>query len=408
MLENEDSTNQSEESTPPLSAEAEAILNCLDILSRAANALSGTGLMMRDHEVKLLYLAVTSRVLQRPVSVVVKGQSSAGKSYVVNKTLELFPPEAFYARTVMSPTALKYTPESFVHRMLVIYEADGLPSGTGEMLIRSLLSEGHISYDVTVADDHGKFTTQTGCKEGPTGLLLTTTRDRVHAENETRLISLELRDSPDITKAIMRSAATPHPELDVEPWHEMQRWLATAEHRVVISFAEPLVDLIPPRSARLTRDVPTLLSLIKSNAILHQRTRDRDTDGHIMATLEDYGVVREIYGPLLDQGVEASVPDEVRETVAALKSYQATTSLEATQADVLAELNRGRPQPLDKSTVSRRVNRAIELGYVRNLETRGPGYEARLVVGESMPSDGALLPNVEELQAAIEKEDATA
>ena len=53
------------------------------------------GVVGEDRAIKLLYLAATSRLLDRPVSLVIKGPSSAGKSYVVERTLSLFPNDAY-------------------------------------------------------------------------------------------------------------------------------------------------------------------------------------------------------------------------------------------------------------------------------------------------------------------------
>src|SRR5215204_2062431 len=96
---------------------------------------------------KLIYLAVTSRQLDRPVSVVVKGPSSGGKSFLTESVLRLFPPAAFYALTAMSDRALAYSNEPLKHRHLVIYEAAGMSGEFATYLIRSLLSEGRLRYE---------------------------------------------------------------------------------------------------------------------------------------------------------------------------------------------------------------------------------------------------------------------
>jgi len=75
---------------------------------------------------KLLYLAVTSRLLQRPVSVALMGPSSGGKSHVVEGVLSFFPESAYYALTAMSERTLAYSEEPITHRFLVIYEAAGM------------------------------------------------------------------------------------------------------------------------------------------------------------------------------------------------------------------------------------------------------------------------------------------
>jgi hypothetical protein len=52
---------------------------------------------------------------------------------------------------------------------------------------------------------------------------------------------------------------------------------------------------------------------------------------------------------------------------------------------------------LDKSTVSRRVNRAIELGYLRNEQLQ-KGCPALILPAETLPEEGDVLPPVEALQ----------
>ena len=64
---------------------------------------------------KLLYLAVTSRLLERPVSVAVKGPSSGGKCYLTEHILRYFPESSYHALTAMSertPGLLRRTPEA--------------------------------------------------------------------------------------------------------------------------------------------------------------------------------------------------------------------------------------------------------------------------------------------------------
>ena len=155
---------------------------------------------------KLIYLAVTSRLLDRPVSVAVKGPSSGGKSFVVESTLKFFPPEAFYSLTAMSDRALAYSSEPLRHRHLVIYEAAGMASDFATYLIRSLLSEGRLRYE-TVEKTKDGLAPRLIEREGPTGLIVTTTSLRLHPENETRMLSLTITDTHDQTAAVFRALA---------------------------------------------------------------------------------------------------------------------------------------------------------------------------------------------------------
>jgi hypothetical protein len=56
---------------------------------------------------------------------------------------------------------------------------------------------------------------------------------------------------------------------------------------------------------------------------------------------------------------------------------------------------------LDKSSASRRVRQALELGYLINDETRH-GYPARVRRGLPMPAEVVLLPTVETLQRILD------
>ena len=89
----------------------------------------------------------------------------------------------------MSERALAYSQEPLVHRFLVIYEAEGLQGGIASYLLRSLLTEGRLRY-VTVEGTPEGPRERVIEREGPTGLITTTTAIRMHPENETRLFSI--------------------------------------------------------------------------------------------------------------------------------------------------------------------------------------------------------------------------
>jgi len=110
-----------------------------DILARFAEELARSGVAGEARIAKLLYLAVTSRLLQRPVSIALKGPSSGGKSHVVERALSFVPESAYYALTAMSERTLAYSEEPIRHRFLVIYEAAGM-SGSSPLTSCALSS----------------------------------------------------------------------------------------------------------------------------------------------------------------------------------------------------------------------------------------------------------------------------
>lgn len=366
-----------------------------DILTAFAKDLERRGIVGEERLAKTLYLAVTSRLLNRPVSVAVKGPSSCGKSVTTEGTLKFFPASACHKLSSMSEKALIYSPEPFEHRMLVVYELDGVRSKFGTYIIRTLLSENRISYEVT-CNVGGEFTTQLIEKEGPTGLIITTTQAQWHHENETRMLSLNVDDSPEHTRRVLAALASVDPQsVDLTPWHALQEWLALSEHRVVIPFAKSICGLMPDNlPPRVRRDFPTLLSLIKAHAILHQATRSRDENGWIVATLTDYNAVRELVIEAMAYALQNAVPPPVRAVVAAVHALKESAPGGVSETMLATALGR------DKSVVNRHCKQAAAGGYLANLEPK-PGVPARWVVDQPMPEDQQLLPTVKQLEAAL-------
>ena len=252
---------------------------------------------------------MTSRLLERPVSIALKGPSSGGKSHVVERVLSFVPESAYYALTAMSERTLAYSEEPIKHRFLVIYEAAGMSGEFATYLMRSLLSEGRVRYETVEKTSEG-MKPRLIEREGPTGLIVTTTAVKLHPENETRLLSLTVTDTQDQTRAVMAALAEEAGEAgpNFEPWHALQVWLEGAEHRVSIPYAKILADLIPPVAVRLRRDFGALLNLIRAHALLHQATRERDAEGRIVATIEDYAAVRELVVDLVSRAWRRPCP----------------------------------------------------------------------------------------------------
>jgi hypothetical protein len=363
-----------------------------DILACFVSALHGCGVVGEDRNAQLVYLALTSRLLTDPVSLAVKGLSSSGKSHTVETTLKFFPRGAYIPMTAMSEHALVYMKEDFAHRTLVLFEAVALreqrektESNLTAYFVRSLLSEGRISYPVTQRDRDGHFVTTTIVKNGPTNIVLTTTALSLHGENETRMLSLPTNDSAEQTRAVLRQLARPAEVVDLDEWQQLQEWLESAERRVVVPYALHLAENIPPVAVRLRRDFKSVLRLVESHAILHQQTRTRDTSGRIVADWSDYLAVRALIVDLLSDCVGATVPETVRQTV------ECVGALSQGQKDGVRANRVAEALKLDASAAYRRLQMTKQRGYIDNLEDR-KGRPGRYVLGDPLPDKVELLP----------------
>ena len=382
------------------SARAEALARAgqlpqaADILSDFAVLTQRLGLAGERRNAQLLYLALTSRVLDRPVSLVVKGPSSGGKSFLVETVLRAFPDEACYVLSAMSEHALAYSEEPLAHRFLVIYEAAGLGGDFAAYLLRSLLSEGRVRYE-TVEKTQDGLRPRLIEREGPTGLLVTTTRAGLHPENETRMFSITVQDDPQQTRAVLRIEAAagnghePEPP-DLTPWQALQEWLAAGDCRVTIPFAPWLAEQTDSHAVRLRRDFGAVLRLIRAHAILHQANRVRDERGWIVASAADYAAVYDLVAELVSEGVRARARQTMRDTVEVVRRLTAEKGAPATRGEVARALD------LDPSAAGRRLYAAAHDGYLVN---EGKGSLARWRLGEPLPGERTVLPAPEALVA---------
>ena len=148
-------------------------------------------------------------------------------------------------------------------------------------------------------------------------------------------------------------------------------------------------------AVRLRRDFTVVLNLIKAHAILHQVSRERDDQGRIVASLDDYRAVRDLVSDLISEGIGASVSDAMRETVSAIDKL--ATEEGVTNNQLAAELQ------LDKSSASRRARAAAKRGFLRNLETKR-GKPSRYVTGDPLPEENNILPTVAQLHGCSDNE----
>jgi hypothetical protein len=380
--------------TPPLALEA-------DILAHFRVDLARAGVAGEEKLASLVYLALTSRVLpwgqttERPVSVIAKGTTSTGKSHTLTTVLRFFPEDAYVQLGSMSKRYLFYAEEDFAHRFVVVPEWASIADDEEVVaLLRTLLSEGRVIHGTVDADKENRRTARRIKKEGPTGLLMTTTAADVDAEMETRVLSVVTDDSPEQTRRVFRTLARLEngggEAINFHRWHQLQTWIAEQrEARVAVPFVERLADLMPVGATRLRRDFVSLLGLVRAHAVLHQATRARDKAGRIVATEPDYATVRELVADLLAEGADAGVSSAMRETVEAARALLAKDAAHVKPKDLIDRLGVGQSAAYD------RIRRALRAGYLVNEAPRNERGMS-LVLGAALPGDEDFLPSIDD------------
>jgi len=375
-------------------AAAARIRHAPDILALVRDQLQRSGFAGSPSVPLLVFLVVVSRLLPKPASLAVKGQSSAGKNAAVDAALQFFPEEAWIGRTNLSTQALYYSGESFVHRTLVLFEGQMLKEGELAATVRSLLSEGQLVREVTNYDQRDTFVLRT---DGPTGLITTTTLLSLDPELETRILSAQISDGPELTRAILLAQARREQghvqNSDLKGWKRFHTEMAELDTRPLVPFAEQLAELVDVTAVRMRRDFPTILTLINAHALLHEASRDRDDQGRILATISDYAAVHAAVAGVVAETTALSVSPKSRSTIEAVRQVLADGRRAYVTIPQLADALR-----VDPSNARRRVYEGFAAGHLVNLSARG--RPIHITLGETLPEDRQAMPTPEQLADA--------
>ena len=385
-----------------LERSAQEIIDCPDVLEMFADHI-GKRVAGEARLVKLAYLGATSRLFPKAMHIAFKGTSSGGKSEIRKRVLEYLPPESIISFTATSERALLFMQEDFQHKIISMGEAfSGEELKFQDYLLRELMSENVLRYPV-VQKVGDQLVTINIEKHGPVCFMVTTTKNRLNPENETRLLPLEIDDSPKQTRAVMRMVAEAEgynnlmvSDAELGPWRDFQRWLAAGNCTVIVPYSRILMSLIPPKAVRLRRDTAQLIRAVKAHALIHCNHRRRK-DGAILATLDDYEAVLPLMSEVLATSVEVRVRDAIADTIDAVEDIQGGNEEVGVGVRMVADHLR-----LDRSAAYRRLNAAEEGGYLVNLTTRRGQPGQYRTTGERVPNV-EILPSVERLRTEWER-----
>lgn len=376
---------------------ARPLLNDPNILARITEAIQAQGYIGDPTPALLTYIALTSRLLDRPINLALVADSSAGKNATIDAALKLVPSEAVYLFNAGSPRSIIYTNALFSHRVVVFKEADSIPSDApAASAVRALAEDNELRYEVTTpSQTTGQFETRTIRKTGPTGLITTSTRTLRH-ELSTRVLRVPMAEDVNTTHEVIalkgRSAAgkTASPP-DFAVFIAVQQWLEVAgEHRVIVPFGEELADLMPKaQDVRLRRDFEKVLSCVKAIALLRQCQRQRTPE--VVATIDDYAVARDLLEASFYAAGEDVCPPVIRETVEAIRKDERR----------IGEIELAKRLNLPKQTISWRVLKALKRGWLVNEgpPNRRPYWLRR---GDRMPGDRSPLPAAHHVEGLFE------
>ena len=255
-------------------------------------------------------IAMTTRLLMMrrgsmPAHLLLLGPSSAGKNWLVTVNTISMPASAHHVIPAGSAKALIHDHAPLQHRLVIFGEADSLPAGEDNpaaSAIRNLLTDHHLWYALPVRHPQtGRCETERITRPGPS-VLITTSTKTLGDQFMTRVFTVEVPDDRAYLQAALEAQACI--ELDGLPQSDPtlvafeDSLQAQAPWRVMVPFAPELARLLGkvPVGARILRDYPRLISMIKAVAVLRHARRKRagSGEGALLATLDDYAAVYDL------------------------------------------------------------------------------------------------------------------
>ncbi len=173
------------------------------LVERILDDFETCGLVGEETNKLLCYLAMTSRKMADPLSVLILSSSGAGKTALQDGALAFCPPEDLVKLTSLSGKALFYKERnSLKHKVLALEEGAGAEDAS--YAIRNLISADSLTTESTMRDPvSGKLTTMENTVEGPTAVFVTTTNPQVDAETRSRFLVTGIDESREQTRRIL-------------------------------------------------------------------------------------------------------------------------------------------------------------------------------------------------------------
>jgi hypothetical protein len=252
---------------PEVAEAGKALLDDPELL-RTVKALYDVKIAGEDDTKVLLFLLALTTKTHSPQFVVVKGESAAGKSWLVDNVLAPFALTGDlikYSR--VTPHAMEYEDIDFSGKVLFIQELSGIES---QEQFRVWNSE-HGLRLATVSEHRHAQSIEI---KGTPAFFTTTTKYELDPELETRTWTLSPSESDEQTRRILEYEANkrsfPAPDANFQTLAAAIKILQP--YPILIPFASKLKDAFPLQ-VKTRRDFKKFLTLVEIIAFLHQRQR---------------------------------------------------------------------------------------------------------------------------------------
>lgn len=226
-------------------------------------------------------------------NLLVNDSAGVGKDYITSKTLSIFPKYKLCKRTRISPTAFTYWHNAKFEPKWswdgkILYLEDISDNVLNSPVFKVMCSSGS---HATIVRDQRAIDIKIN---GKPVIIVTSATATPNPELVRRFTIVNLDSGTDQTKAIVKrhlkyAIEGKTPKL-LEQVRESLKNLIPVE--VKIPFAKKLEKHLPMQSVIMRTHILRFLDYIKASAALYQWQRKLDSEGFIIATMDDYKIAR--------------------------------------------------------------------------------------------------------------------
>lgn len=362
-----------------------------------------------------LYITMTSRLLNKPLSAIVQGASASGKTHTIEKNSMLMPPEEVVQAHDFTDQVFYYMDEgSLKHKVVIsgerLHEHRGKDGEAQDntKAFREMVGSGYLRKAVTVKIG-GKLTSKIIQQPGPIAYVESTTATTIHDEDATRLLPLVTDESAEQTEMVV----------EMQKQEAKGQRIGSAEQQEILQRHHTLQRLLKP----VTVQIPFVdsISLPKSNIAT------RRTFGHLISMIKTIAIIRQFQKEMLktDNGIEYIKADENDYSIAyqlmqkvLVRTYSPLNQKSKDLLDILLEKTKpelnsaldayqGFTNPdcqgwagLSEATVRRRLGSLVWVGIV-SVDKSGKPYKYRVEKPELAKSIDVGLPTPEDVSERI-------
>lgn len=343
-----------------------ADVEAIGVVGEATNALVG-------------YLAMVSRLLDKPLAILIQSTSAAGKSTLMDALLSLMPEGQRVHYSAMTGQSLFYLGEGDLkHKILAIAEEEGVRQAA--YALKLLQSQGELTIASTGKDPQtGKLVTSEYRVEGPVMLCLTTTAIDLDEELLNRCLVLTINETAEQTQAIQQRQREARTLAGLQAKVTGEQIIAA--HRAAQTLLQPLAVVNPYAESltfahdrvRLRRDHQKYLALIDAIALLHQhqrKVRALEVSGAVVEYIEvqpeDIALANKLAHAVLGRSLD-ELPPQTRRVLAALDAWVSEQAKrDGVSREVVRFTRRAVRGALGLSDTQLRVHldRLVQLDYV--------------------------------------------